>query len=263
MTLINRATWERNQTAIVALIILVGGMFVVVLTASVSVEMPVTTFVALMVLGVAAAIYAFMVAVKFYSYLIIAENYKTTTFHPRIVTVYDEEWKTYLALVFGGGYSSPGRVISYPDVENTSKKLLELFVVFDPFLVEEVGNEHFIIMRGAALECNYYEKQVLLNRPSIREALGPDIKSARRVHFVFSSNSLHPDELPTDSATLDEFASVLGSWQREIEGVNVHTEERLDRMLRTIDRARTRRKPKTQQPVILTGQQAQEGKKDE
>lgn len=257
-----RADWyQQNQTSIVTLLLLVGGTFLMIMTKDAAIDLPINWLAAFIILGSAAAFYAWIIAVKFYSYLIITENYRTTTFHPHVQLLYDEGWAAFIALVRGGGWNAPSRLLSYSDLSTTGH-VTELFVVMDPFMVEEVGNEHFILIRGRSTECGIHEKAAFLARPSVKQALlDAGIKGVGRLHFVLGSTSLHPDTTIDDLTSLDDVAAVLGQMQHEIEDVNVRTEERLNRALRTVDQVRFRRK--SSQPPQLPQPPQKKEEKDE
>lgn len=226
----------KNKNALVLFGLAVGGMLLLLFTSTVTWKMPATTALGI-VLGLSVmSYYAFLVSVKFYSYGIFAEDMRSTTFHPRVEVVHDEEWDMYLGLVLGGGYNSPGRVLSWPDVSR--ERAVELHVTATPFMVERIGAGQHLVIRGRKYLCTPHEARAFMARPSIRRALGGRIDSVGTLYLYFTSTSMHPDTMPEDTPLLGDYTGLLQRWQMEIEGSNIHTHERLDRMLRVLERIR-------------------------
>lgn len=227
---------EKNKNAFVLLGIIVGGLFLLLMSATVTAPMPATTMMAIIVGAGLVSYYSFLISVKFYSYAIFAEDVRSTTFHPNVYVVYDEEWDMHMGVMTGGGYNSPGRVLSWPDV--TRRRAIELHVTASPFMIEKVGPGQHTVIRGRKHQCTPHEARAFLSRPSVRRALGGRIDAVGSMYFYSMSTSMHPDTAPEDVPLLGDYTGLLQRWQTEIEGANIHTHERLDRMLRVLERIR-------------------------
>ena len=253
----------KNQTQFSIAMVMLVGIIITVLTFNYGVEMPWFVFFSL-IFGAGTFIwYLYVIGVKYYSFLIITENYRTTTFHPKTKIVFDPGFNTHLGLVYGGGYNSPGKYLSWPDVEKgwggmqKTGEINELFVTMDPFMIEAFGNRRFLVLRGKSYEASRAEAAAFLARPSIKAAIGEEVDSIKRLHVVMRSTSLHPDNISPDviasmarsPANMDEFGSLLQRWQAEYEMVNEREEERAMRAVTTIERAQTRARPRQPQPT--------------
>ena len=253
----------------VATMMIIGiGLALTALTFQVGIRMPWLVFLAFIFGSGAAGYYLFVVGVKFYSFLVVTENYRTTTFHPRVKVVWDEGWKTHLGLVFAGGYNSPGKLLSWPDIEKPggiakSGKVAELFVTADPFMIESVANTRFLVIRGKSRECNHWETAAFFKRPSIQAAIGDEVDGIKRLYWVMSSTSLHPDDVSPESlasvmrgpSDLDDLASLFQRWQAEYRMTNEQEEERVMRGLHNIEKSRSGRSKAPAQVTVHEGKE--------
>ncbi len=193
--------------------LVVGGIVFLGFTLSVTVSANVMTLIAIWLFCMGAAGLSYMTTVKFHSPLCLTETENFTTFSSRTEVVYDKEWDANLGLVFVNGYNAAKRVLSKADIGTGGTTTL--LVTSNPFMIETFANGRFIIVRGEPLQLNHWEARAFLNRPSVKAAIGDEVRSAV-VYWVMQSKSLHADEMPKNVSTLGDLTATLQEWHGEI-----------------------------------------------
>jgi hypothetical protein len=219
---------NKPPSSIVMILVIVGAVVFTILTWSIGYPMNVADYFNMMMICAFLIVVTFMTSVKFQSPLALTENETFTTFNSRVETVYDEEWDTTLGVVFVGGFNSAKRLLSKADIE--AGGVATLLITADARMIESVASSRFIIARGKSHDLNAWESAAFMARPSMHEAFGDEIKTAR-ISFMWSSSSLHADTTPTDAAVMEDLAAVLQQWRGEIAAsVDLFTEEFLRKL---------------------------------
>jgi len=211
MELLNRA----RKSTLALLLIIVGGLLLVLFTFTISYPLNFMDIVVIWVFCGGAVGIAYLTTVKFHSPICLTEDETYPTFDGRTEVVYDKEWDAFLGVVFVNGYNAPKRVFAKDDISTSGAATL--LVAPSPFMIETFANGRFIIARGKPHQLSRQESQAFLDRPSVKAALGDEVRSAT-VHWLFASTSMHADEVPTDVSTLGDLTATLQKWHGEVAG---------------------------------------------